>query len=151
MLILHGKWGLTIDKVLVWVTGYSLMTAQYAWATGERYGHTLVLKTIGAKSGKLRTACLPCYRVGDDLVIRGSNGGGPTDPSWVHNIRANPHAWIRLNRKNRAVHAHVAQGEERERLYQILCRKSASTAGYQKMCSPRELPLVVLRDWKKLG
>lgn len=106
MLILHGKWGLAIDKVLVWATGYSLMTAQYAWAT---------------------------------------------DPAWVHNIRANPHAWIRLQRKNRAVHAHVAQGEERRRLYDILCKKSRSTAGYQHMCAPRELPLVVLRDWKKTG
>jgi deazaflavin-dependent oxidoreductase (nitroreductase family) len=151
MLILHGKWGLAIDKFLVWTTGYSLMTAQYCWATGEKYGDTLMLKTIGAKSHKLRTACLPFFAVGDDLIIRGSNGGGPTDPAWVHNIRSSPNAWIRVNRKNRPVHAHVAQGEERERLYEILCKKSGSTKGYQKMCAPRELPLIVLSDWQNVS
>jgi deazaflavin-dependent oxidoreductase (nitroreductase family) len=149
MLILHGKWGLAIDKFLVWSTGYSLMTAQYCWAIGEQYGATLMLQTIGAKSHQLRTACLPYFQVGDDLIIRGSNGGGATDPGWVHNIRANPNVWLRVNRKNRPAHAHVAQGEERAQLYEILCKKSASTAGYQKMCAPRELPLIVLRDWNR--
>ena len=70
MLILRGKWGLAIDKVIVWLTGYSLMTAQYARAMGEPYCPTLMIKTIGAKSHELRTACLPYFKVGEDLVIR---------------------------------------------------------------------------------
>ena len=107
-----------------------------------------MLTTIGARARELRTACLPFFRVGEDLVLRGSNGGGPTDPHWVHNVRAHSHAWVRINRKGRPVHAHVAQGEERERLYQVLCDKTPTTARYQKMCAPRELPLVVLRDPK---
>ena len=41
--------------------------------------------------------------------------------------------------------AHVAQGEERERIYADLVRQSRSTELYAKMCAPRELPLVVLR------
>jgi deazaflavin-dependent oxidoreductase (nitroreductase family) len=82
-----------------------------------------------------------------DLVVRGSNGGGPTDPHWVHNVRAHSHGWLRIRRKTRPVHVHVAQGQERERIYEVLCRKSATTERYQQMCSPRELPLVVLRDW----
>ncbi|MFK8020190.1 MAG: nitroreductase family deazaflavin-dependent oxidoreductase [Pseudomonadales bacterium] len=147
MLVLHGKWGLAIDNVLVWLSGYSLMTAQYAWANQTTYTDTLMIRTIGAKSKQLRTACLPYFQVGGDLVVRGSNGGGPTDPHWVHNIRANEHAWIRVNRKNRPVSAHVASGEERDALYAELCRMSSSTEGYQLMCAPRELPLVVLRDW----
>ncbi len=144
MLILRGKWGLAIDKVLVWTTGYSLMTAQYCWATGEKYGATLMLKTIGAKSGELRTACLPYFEIDGKLIVRGSNGGGATDPGWVHNVRAHSNAWIRVNRRNCPVRAYVAQGEERERLFGVLCKKSGSTIGYQKMCAPRELPLVVL-------
>lgn len=147
MLILHGKWGLAIDKVLVWLTGYSLMTAQYAWATKVDYTDTLMIKTVGARSHKLRTACLPYFKVGDSLIIRGSNGGGPTDPHWVHNVRANPHAWVRVHRKDRAMHAHVATGAERKALYEQLCKVSKSTASYQLMCAPRELPLVVLKNW----
>jgi len=144
-LILRGQWGLSADKAIVWTTGWSLVTAQYAWATGDTYVPTLVLWTIGARSGRTRSACLPYFRVGDALVIRGSYGGGPTDPHWVHNVRANPRAWIRVRRRNRPVQAHVAQGEERERIYADLVRQSRSTELYAKMCAPRELPLVVLR------
>jgi len=145
LLILRGQWGLAVDKAIVWTTGWSLVTAQYAWAAGETYVTTLLLWTIGARTGRVRSACLPYFRVGDDLVIRGSNGGGPTDPHWVHNVRANPKAWIRVQRKNRPVLAHVASGAERERIYADLVRQSRSTELYQKMCAPRELPLVVLR------
>jgi hypothetical protein len=41
--------------------------------------------------------------------------------------------------------AHVAQGKERERLFEALSKMSKTTSIYQKMCAPRELPLVVLR------
>ena len=41
--------------------------------------------------------------------------------------------------------AHVAAGAERERIYAELVRQSRSTELCQKMCAPRELPLVVLR------
>ncbi len=150
LLILRGPTGLAIDKAIVWSTGWSLMTAQYSWASGETYVPTLMLWTIGAKSREVRSACLPYFRVGEDMVVRGSNGGGPTDPHWVHNVRTDPHAWVRVQRKNRPVHAHVAKGEARERIYEDLCQQSRSTYGYQKMCHPRELPLVVLRDWKRI-
>lgn len=147
LLVLRGQWGLRVDRALLWATGYSLVTAQYAWATGQPYTDTLMLTTIGAKTGAPRVACLPYFRVGEDFVVRGSNGGGPTDPHWVYNVRAHPEARIRLHRRERAVRAHVASGEERERLYAALCEQSASTEAYQRMCAPRELPLVVLRGW----
>jgi deazaflavin-dependent oxidoreductase (nitroreductase family) len=143
-LILRGKWGLAIDKVLLWLTGYSLVTAQYAWAGGDTYQTTLMLYTTGARSGKQRVACLPYYRVDDSLVVRGSNGGGPTDPHWAHNIRANEMVKVRVARRTQTMKAHVASGDEREALYKTLCKMSRSTAYYQQMCAPRELPLVVL-------
>ena len=145
-LILRGKWGLQVDKVILWLTGYSLVTAQYAWAAGDSYQSTLMLQTTGARTGQRRVACLPYYQVGENLVVRGSNGGGATDPHWVHNIRANAGVTIRANRKTRTMNAHVAQGTEREELYATLCKLSRSTAYYQQMCAPRELPLVVLRS-----
>lgn len=147
MLVLRGQWGLRVDRALLWATGYSLVTAQYAFANGQPYTDTLMLTTIGARTRLPRVACLPYFRVGDDLVVRGSNGGGPTDPHWVHNVRAHPDARIRLHRRERPVRAHVASGDERARLYAALCAQSASTEAYQRMCAPRELPLVVLRGW----
>jgi deazaflavin-dependent oxidoreductase (nitroreductase family) len=148
LLLLRGQWGLRVDRAIVWTTGYSLVTAQYAWATGQPYVDTLMLTTVGARSRALRTACLPYFRVGGDLVVRGSNGGGATDPHWVHNVRANPTAWIRVHRRDSPVRAHVASGEERVKLFDALCAQSSSTEAYQRMCAPRELPLVVLRPYE---
>ena len=45
--------------------------------------------------------------------------------------------------------AHVAAGEERQRIFEALDAKSKTTSNYQRMCAPRELPLVVLRDWDR--
>ena len=144
-ILLRGAWGLAVDQVFVWLTSYSLITKQYAVAQGHSYQPTLMLTTKGARSGRKRVACLPFFEVDGDWVVRGSNGGGPTDPHWVHNIRTNPEASVRYRWRSRPVQAHVAEGQERERLYETLCRMSKTTVAYQEMCAPRELPLVVLR------
>jgi len=142
---LRGKWGLAIDRVFLWSTGYSLVTKQYAAAQGQPYQSTLMLTTIGAHTLRRRTACLPYFSVDGDWVVRGSNGGGPTDPHWVHNVRAHVPAWVRIGWRTVPVRAHVSAGEERERLFVELARFGPGTDAYQRMCAPRELPLVVLR------
>lgn len=146
LILLRGKFGLAIDTALLWLTGYSLMTKQYTYANGAPYQPTLLLYTVGARSGKQRLCGLPYFEVDGAYVVRGSNGGGPTDPHWCHNVRANSQAKIRIRGRTKQVHAHVASGEERARLFEILSERSKSTVGYQAMCAPRELPLVVLRE-----
>lgn len=50
----------------------------------------IVLWTIGARSGKVRKT--PLVRVADgngSYAVFGSMGGAPTNPQWVHNVRAN--------------------------------------------------------------
>jgi deazaflavin-dependent oxidoreductase (nitroreductase family) len=145
-ILLRGKWGLAIDNCILWLTGYSLITKQYTSANGAPYQPTLLLYTKGARTGRTRRCGLPFFEVDGQYVVRGSNGGGPTDPHWCHNVRACPDARIRIRGRTRRVHAHVAEGAERERLFERLCAISPSTAGYQRMCAPRELPLVVLRE-----
>ena len=51
---LRGKWGLAIDTAVLWLTGYSLITKQYAAAWGQPYTPTLLFTTTGARSGKHR-------------------------------------------------------------------------------------------------
>ncbi|UDY34986.1 nitroreductase family deazaflavin-dependent oxidoreductase [Dermatobacter hominis] len=51
----------------------------------------IVLWTLGARSGKVRKT--PLVRVADGggrYAVIGSQGGAPTNPQWVHNMRANP-------------------------------------------------------------
>jgi deazaflavin-dependent oxidoreductase (nitroreductase family) len=146
LIILRGKVGLAIDTFFLWLTGYSLMTKQYTYANGAAYQQTLLLYTTGAKSGQSRRCGLPYFMVDGSYVVRGSNGGGPTDPHWCHNVRAHSDAKIRVKGRSKKVHAHVAQGEEREHVFKVLNEMSKSTEQYQAMCAPRELPLVMLRE-----
>ncbi|MFV0317462.1 MAG: nitroreductase family deazaflavin-dependent oxidoreductase [Microthrixaceae bacterium] len=51
----------------------------------------IILWTIGARSEKVRKT--PLVRVADGegrYAVIGSMGGAPTDPAWVHNVRARP-------------------------------------------------------------
>lgn len=55
---------------------------------GDRW---IILWTVGARSGNVRKT--PLVRVADDegrYAVVGSQGGAPTNPHWVHNLRAHP-------------------------------------------------------------
>jgi len=152
-LILRGRRGLRVDKLILRWTGFSVVTWQYAMAGRRPYTPTLLLTTIGARTGELRTAALPFYRVDDALVVCGSNGGGPEDPGWAHNIRADGNCWIRVERRAVPARAHVAQGEERARLFERLSPVHGMLQAYQAAASRhgRDVPLVVIRPRRPLG
>ncbi len=56
----------------------------------------LLLTTTGAKSGRQRVSPLAFFRIDGKMIILGSFRGSPTDPAWVHNLRANPQAHIEV-------------------------------------------------------
>jgi deazaflavin-dependent oxidoreductase (nitroreductase family) len=145
-IVVRGARGQRFDQWLVRHSGFSIITWQYGKAGGNPYQPSLLLTTVGKKSGLLRTKVLPYYRRGDDYLIIGSNGGGPTDPQWVGNIRASGSAWIRVARRDLAVRAHVATGEERAHLFDHIMAQRDSLARYQERASTfgREVPIVVL-------
>lgn len=147
VILLRGRWGLAIDRVVVWLTGYSLITKQYAIAGRQRYKATFMLRTIGARTGKRRTVVLPYQRDGERFLLVGSNAGGPTDPHWANNLRTHPQAWVRLRWRWRPVLGYVATGTERERLWKRLAPPGSSYERYQERASreyARELPVIVL-------
>ena len=145
-ILLKGSRGRAIDRALVRHLGVSFITWQYAKAGGLRYRPTLLLTTIGKRSGLLRARALPYFRDGDRFVVIGSNGGGPQDPDWVWNVRANGAAWVHVKRRKVPVSAHVAEGPEYERLFAMIGAKGDSLARYQQRASTfgRTVPLVVL-------
>jgi deazaflavin-dependent oxidoreductase (nitroreductase family) len=145
-IVLRGAWGRAIDRAIVRFTGFSVITWQYSKAGGNPYQPTLLLTTIGRRSGQRRVRALPYYPDGDRMVVIGSNGGGPKDPDWVWNVRANEAAWVTVRRRNRPVRAHVADGEEHERLFAQITEGRDSLRRYQERASTfgRRVPLVVL-------
>ncbi|TML08789.1 MAG: nitroreductase family deazaflavin-dependent oxidoreductase [Actinobacteria bacterium] len=80
------------------------------------------------------------------MVVIGSNGGGPRDPDWAWNVRTNSSAWVCVGRKRRAVRAHIAAGDERQRLFELITARRDSLSRYQERAATfgREVPLVVL-------
>ncbi|TML19524.1 MAG: hypothetical protein E6G39_01480, partial [Actinobacteria bacterium] len=53
-IVVRGPLGRAFDRWLVRVTGFSVITWQYSKAGGNPYQPTLLLTTIGRKSGRLR-------------------------------------------------------------------------------------------------
>jgi deazaflavin-dependent oxidoreductase (nitroreductase family) len=145
-IVLRGDRGRALDRFLVRHLGVSVITWQYARAAGRRYTPTLLLTTIGRRSGRLRRRALPYRRIGGAYVVIGSNGGGPTDPDWVWNIRDDANAWVHVGRREVPVRAHVAEGPERDELFERISGEGDSLARYQERAATfgRTVPLVVL-------
>src|ERR1700759_3084763 len=65
--------------------------------TGQFSGaKLLLLTTTGAKSGQQRVSPLAFFAIDGRLIILGSFRGSPTDPAWVHNLRANPQVHLEV-------------------------------------------------------
>ena len=91
-----------------------------------------------------RPALLPPHD--GDLVVCGSNGGGPRDPHWADNVRAERRVWIRVDGRLRPADAHVAEGDERAAVFTVVAAQHGGLARYQRQASKhgRDVPLVVL-------
>jgi deazaflavin-dependent oxidoreductase (nitroreductase family) len=64
--------------------------------TRGRVGHrmigvpSLLLTTVGRRSGAKRTAALVYARDGDSYIVVASNGGADRPPGWLYNLKAQP-------------------------------------------------------------
>ena len=103
----------------------------------------LILTTKGAKSGAQRENPLVYTRDGEHYVIVASKGGAPTHPAWYHNLVAHPDVTIEVLGHKFGVRAHVAGGDEYERLYQQHADINPSFHQYRKNTT-RRIPVVVL-------
>ena len=118
-------------------------------ASGGRIGHhlgprkTLLLQTVGRKSGKQRV--LPLLYVDDEagLVVVASNAGDDRPPAWWLNLRARPEAWVQVGTERYAVRAREAVDAEREQLWKKLVASYAPYEEYEQRTS-RAIPVVVL-------
>jgi deazaflavin-dependent oxidoreductase (nitroreductase family) len=102
----------------------------------------LLLTTKGRKTGKVRTTPLMYGRDGDDLVVVASVGGAPQNPAWFHNLKGHK-AQVQIGSEQWKVTARDVEGDERERLWQLMVGLWPSYAEYQKKTS-RRLPVLVL-------
>lgn len=124
----------------------------YRWSGGRIGGKmaslpVLLLETIGRRSGERRETALTYlpypYPNGDRFVVVASVLGEPKHPAWFLNLRADPKIAITVGSQRIAVMARVAEGEEREKIFDTLVRVSPEYAQYRAR-TERRIPVVVL-------
>ena len=112
----------------------------YIWRNGTEI---LLLTTIGRKSGEPRTTPLIHRRDGDRLVIVASKGGSPEHPDWFKNLSENDDVKVQVKADEFPVSASIAEGEERERLWELMTEVWPDYDAYQGN-TDRQIPIVVL-------
>ena len=111
---------------------------------GPFEGAPMILLThTGAKSGKEYTTPLVYSRDGDAVVIIASKAGAPDDPQWFRNLVANPDATVEIGTDRFAARARVAEGAERDRLYDAQAALMPNFKEYADKTT-RRIPVVVL-------
>lgn len=105
---------------------------------------SLVLHTVGARTGQHRETPLLYLAVGDGtLAIVGSNGGDDRTPAWVHNLRQQPAVEIEIAGQRRAMTASTADADTKSTLWPRLVDMYKSYATYQTK-TERDIPVIIL-------
>jgi deazaflavin-dependent oxidoreductase (nitroreductase family) len=104
---------------------------------------TLLLTTVGRRSGEKRTSPLIYGTVGDAFIVIGSKGGADTHPRWYLNLLANPVVELQVGKERFVVRARVSAAKEREQLWEQMLKVYPPYRDYQQK-TKREIPLIVL-------
>lgn len=99
---------------------------------------------VGARSGVKRTSPVMYFEDGDTIVVMASKAGQPTNPAWFHNLVANPETTVQVGPDVREVRARVADGEERDRLWEKFVAMYPGSEFYRRNAQGRQIPIVVL-------
>jgi len=103
----------------------------------------LLLHTTGAKSGAERVTPVMYQAVDDSFAVFASKAGAPTNPDWYHNLLAHPEVTVEVGTDTEPVRARVADGEERERIWQQQKESFPGFADYERK-TERIIPVVIL-------
>jgi deazaflavin-dependent oxidoreductase (nitroreductase family) len=107
---------------------------------------SLLLHTVGAKTGTARTTSLSYARDGGNYLVVASKSGDPKAPGWYHNLKADPNVEINVGPKRFGVTAKPVLPDDPDytRLWQIVNKNNGNRyEAYQKKTS-RPIPVVVL-------
>lgn len=101
------------------------------------------LTTTGARTGRTRTMPIVAVPDGDRLVLIASNYGQQRNPGWYFNLVAHPECSVRFRGERAEMKAYEADGEERERLWELDLTVYPARANYARATN-RHIPVMVL-------
>ncbi|MCB1291533.1 MAG: nitroreductase family deazaflavin-dependent oxidoreductase [Mycobacterium sp.] len=108
--------------------------------------NSLLLHTVGAKTGLPRTNSLSYARDGEAYLVVASNGGDRRAPGWYHNLRAQPRAEINVGPRRFAVTAKVVLPDDPDyqRLWRIVNANNANRYDAYQARTTRPIPVIRL-------
>jgi deazaflavin-dependent oxidoreductase (nitroreductase family) len=118
-------------------------------ATNGAEGHiwngvpTLLLTTLGRRTGRARRTPLIYGRDGDRYLLIASKGGSSEHPDWYLNLREHPRVRLQVGAEVFEARAETAADAERSRLWPTMTAIWPAYDDYQKQTS-RQIPLVIL-------
>src|SRR4051812_4333741 len=104
---------------------------------------TALLETRGARTGRPRSNGVIYFHDGDRVTIIASKLGAPEDPSWFHNIRADPDVVLGGQLLRAVV---IEDDAERERIWDLADRVFPPYASYRERAArvDRTIPILQL-------
>jgi deazaflavin-dependent oxidoreductase (nitroreductase family) len=103
----------------------------------------LLLTTTGARTGQRHITPMMYIPDGDRLLVVASNAGAPAHPDWYRNLVAHPRVVVELGKETYDATAHVLEGAERERLWDMIVAQYPFFADHQAKIS-RQIPVIAL-------
>ncbi|MCJ2177330.1 nitroreductase/quinone reductase family protein [Novosphingobium album (ex Hu et al. 2023)] len=112
---------------------------------------SLLLKTIGRKSGRIFVTPLIYGIYGDEWVVIASKGGAPEHPAWYLNLTAQPSAGMQVATQAFEVQWREPVGEERDAVWAYMAHLYPPYGDYQKASEGRVIPVVMLSPKAELA
>ena len=105
---------------------------------------TLLLTTVGRKTGQKRIMPLIYGKVDEGYVIVASKGGAPQHPDWYGNLEAQPAVEVQVAKDCFSARAETVTGAKRQQFWEMMLPIWPPYAQYQTK-TEREIPVVLLR------
>jgi deazaflavin-dependent oxidoreductase (nitroreductase family) len=113
----------------------------HEWQGGTK---TLLLTTVGRRSGEPRTTPLIYAPYGEDAyTIVASKGGSDAPPAWYLNLAEQPEVEVQVLGDVFKAHARTASAEEKPEIWQTMAAEWPAYDDYQRR-TDREIPIVIL-------
>lgn len=130
-----------MDLLSIYQWLYEKTDGRFTWLAGLP---VLLLRTVGRKTGRERTAALVYLKDGNNLIVVASNGGSDHPPGWYFNIQHKAEVGVQIGRRRLRMRAHIADPGERARLWPLVNQNNSNRYdGYQAK-TRRQIPVVIL-------
>lgn len=106
---------------------------------------TVLLTTVGAKTGVERTHVLGGFADGDDAwLIMASRGGSASNPAWYVNLARDPdRVWLEIGNRKLRVKPELLEGERRRQALAKIASVAPRYGEYENK-TDRQIPIVRL-------